>query len=38
MKTVFAMTALTLAAATMPALAKGVVVNQAITEPEVLGA
>lgn len=38
MKTVFALTALTLAAATMPALAKGVVVNQAITEPEVLGA
>ncbi len=38
MKTVFALTALTLAAATTPALAKGVVVNQAITETEVLGA
>ncbi len=38
MKTAFTLAALALAAASMPAFAKGVVVNQAITEAEVLAA
>ncbi len=38
MKTAFTLAALTLAAASLPAFAKGVVINQAITEAEVLAA
>jgi hypothetical protein len=38
MKNVIALAALTLATATLPAFAKGVVVNQGVTEPEVLAA